>query len=198
MRLFGKKKPEKTQLEALVDNNMHQVLRDARRDAGLRIKEVGEAKFFEEVMNAFDETTVRIPYNMDDVEYRVMGGDGGDGGDVVLYFRVKGNGGLFKYLAGNYKIKGTLGLESKELIYLHYRAGQFTRPEDVLRLFYQDVDTLRAFLQHVHSLMEPHRNELRLSLTHMLSEEQVEASAAQSLEDGLKKLGFSKRAGKDA
>lgn len=190
---MDKLKPIPTKLDEYLENCAATIIREARANFWEELPNRGESHYLDHYTRRFDGLLPILNEKVNDISFRLLNIRNRRHTEVIFFIPSTGPVTPLRLIGTRYRLRGELGVEKGENLFLYYREPYSTTARRLLETLREDLDLIHQFLEEGRSLVDSLATAARVQLSQEINALRAELGGIPQVAEGLVALGFKRR-----
>lgn len=186
-------KPIPTKLEEYLYHSAASIIRDARANFWEELPNRGEAHYIEHYIRRFDDLLPVLSENISEISFRLLNIRNRRHTEVMFFIPCQGRLTPLRLISTRYRLRGELGVEKGERLFIYYREPYSTTGERLLGALREDLDLIHQYLEDGKAIVDTLATDTRVQLSQEINLLREELGGIPQLAEELVDLGFKRR-----
>ncbi|MCC5874680.1 MAG: hypothetical protein JJU11_00540 [Candidatus Sumerlaeia bacterium] len=188
-------KPTQGKLEEYLHNSANSILRDAKVAIWEELPNLGIERFLTRHIDKITALMPKVSENYGDMRFRILNVRDRRYTEVIFYIRVTGGLAPFSTFGTHFRLRGELGTEKPDYIYIYYREPYSTTTTRLIEVFREDLELIHNYLEFGYSILDGIATEARVQLIQECNLMKAVMGELPVIAEELAALGFKPRMG---
>lgn len=147
-------KPTQGKLEEYIRNSAASIMRDAKVAIWEELPNLGEERFVARHLEKIKALMPTMSEKYEDMQFRILNVRDRRYTEVIFYIRVEGPLTPFATFGTHFRLRGELGTEKPDRIYIYYREPYSTTSSRLLEVLREDIELIHNYVELGYAILD--------------------------------------------